>query len=51
MFDRLVPEYTGPRYPEISTLMMETMAVEIFDQGRPPAEVFAAAQEEISALD
>ncbi len=51
MFDRLVPEYTGPRYPEISTLMAETMAVEIFDQGRPPAEVFAAAQEEISALD
>ena len=26
MFDSLVPEYTGPRYPEISTLMMEVTA-------------------------
>ena len=51
MFDSLVPEYTGPRYPEISTLMMEVTAADILVNGRPPAEVYAEAQEEIAALD
>ena len=25
MFDNITPEYTGPRYPEISTLMGEVI--------------------------
>lgn len=51
MFDRLTPEYTGPRYPEISTLMTEVIAAEIIDQGLPPDEVLTRAADEIRDLD
>jgi arabinosaccharide transport system substrate-binding protein len=51
MFDSITPEYTGPRYPEISTLMGEVIAAEIFDQGLPPDEVLTRAADEIRDLD
>jgi arabinosaccharide transport system substrate-binding protein len=51
MLDRLIPEYTGPHYAEISTRMGDVMAFELFEEQRDAAEVFAEAEAEIAGME
>jgi arabinosaccharide transport system substrate-binding protein len=51
MFDRLAPEYTGPRYPEATTQLAEIVAFEVVEEGAAPADVLARVAEEVRFLD
>lgn len=51
MFDRLAPEYTGPRYPETITAMAEVVAYEVLEEGADPRESLERAAAEIRAMD
>jgi arabinosaccharide transport system substrate-binding protein len=51
MFDRLAPEYTGPRYPEAVTQLSEVVAFEIVEEGADPAQSLAQATETVRSLD
>jgi arabinosaccharide transport system substrate-binding protein len=51
MFDRLAPEYTGPRYPEASTALIEIVAYEVLEEGADPRETLERATQEIRSLD
>jgi arabinosaccharide transport system substrate-binding protein len=51
MFDRLAPEYTGPRYPEAVTQLAEVVAFEVIEEGADPASSLATATETVRALD
>jgi arabinosaccharide transport system substrate-binding protein len=51
MFDRLVPEYTGPRYPEAVVALNEQVAFNVIAEGASAQETLSAAAEEIRALD
>jgi arabinosaccharide transport system substrate-binding protein len=50
MFDRLAPEYTGPRYPEAVTQLAEVVAFEVVEEGADPADSLARAAEQIRSL-
>jgi arabinosaccharide transport system substrate-binding protein len=51
MFDRLVPEYTGPRYPEAVQELNENVAFSVIEEGGSAQEALSAAAEKIRALD
>ncbi|AYY14075.1 carbohydrate ABC transporter substrate-binding protein [Actinobacteria bacterium YIM 96077] len=51
MFDRLAPEYTGPRYPEAIVQLRETVAYEVVEEGASPEEALRKATEEVEAMD
>lgn len=51
MLDRLVPEYTGPHYAEISARMGDVMAHQLFVEQADAATVFADAEAEIAGMD
>jgi arabinosaccharide transport system substrate-binding protein len=51
MFDRLAPEYTGPRYPEAVTQLAEFVAYSVVEEGADPAESLATAAEDVRFLD
>jgi arabinosaccharide transport system substrate-binding protein len=50
MFDHLVPEYTGPRYPEAITLLNEEVAFSVLE-GESATEQLSRAAEEINDLE
>ncbi|MBI1877885.1 MAG: hypothetical protein HYR94_06600 [Chloroflexi bacterium] len=50
MFDRLLPEYNGPRYPEVNQQIREKIAYGLFEENKDPAELLSAATEEIKAM-
>jgi arabinosaccharide transport system substrate-binding protein len=50
MFDRLLPEYNGPRYPEAQIQIREKIAYGLFEENKPPEELLSAAQTEIEAM-
>jgi arabinooligosaccharide transport system substrate-binding protein len=51
MFDRLAPEYTGPRYPEATTQLAEVVAFQVVEENADPAQALAEATEVVRALD
>jgi arabinosaccharide transport system substrate-binding protein len=51
MFDRLAPEYTGPRYPEATTAYQELVLFPVLEEQADPAEALANAQAEIEGMD
>lgn len=51
MFDRLAPEYTGPRYPEAVLQLRDIVAYAVVEEGASPQEALDQAQQEIEALD
>lgn len=46
----VAPEYTGPFYPEIATIMQTTALYELFENQAAPADVLAAAMAELEAM-
>jgi arabinosaccharide transport system substrate-binding protein len=50
MFDRLAPEYNGPRYPEAQIQIREKIAYGLFEEKKAPAELLSTAQTEIEAM-
>jgi arabinosaccharide transport system substrate-binding protein len=50
MFDRLAPEYTGPRYPEAVTQLAEVVAFEVIEEGAEPGDSLARATEQVRSL-
>jgi arabinosaccharide transport system substrate-binding protein len=51
MFDRLAPEFTGPRYPEVVLQLRDVVAYEVIVEGADPGESLRRATEEIRSLD
>ncbi|TDC53307.1 extracellular solute-binding protein [Jiangella ureilytica] len=51
MFDRLAPEFTGPRYPEAVLQLRDVVAYQVVEEGADPAEALRQAAEEIRSLD
>jgi arabinosaccharide transport system substrate-binding protein len=50
-FDRLAPEYTGPRYPEAVTELAENVAYEVIEEGADPQEALERAAKAVQKLD
>jgi arabinosaccharide transport system substrate-binding protein len=46
----VAPEYTGPFYPEIATIMQTTALYDLIENKKPPEEVLAAAIAELKAM-
>ncbi|MBN8618028.1 MAG: extracellular solute-binding protein [Anaerolineae bacterium] len=46
----VAPEYTGPYYPEIATIMQTTMMYELIENKKSPQEVLDAAIAELQAM-
>jgi arabinosaccharide transport system substrate-binding protein len=46
----VAPEYTGPFYPEIATIMTTTMLYDLIENKSAPADVLAAALTELQAM-
>jgi arabinosaccharide transport system substrate-binding protein len=46
----VAPEYTGPFYPEIQTIMNTTMLYDLIENKKSPEEVIAAAITELEAM-
>jgi arabinosaccharide transport system substrate-binding protein len=46
----VAPEYTGPYYPEIATIMTTTMLYDLIENQKTPEEVLAAAISELEAM-
>ncbi|WP_162449791.1 ABC transporter substrate-binding protein [Phytoactinopolyspora mesophila] len=51
MFDRLAPEYTGPRYPEAILQLRDVVAYDVIEQGADPGEALRKAAEEVRSID
>lgn len=51
MFDRLAPEFTGPRYPEVVLQLRDVVAYEVIEEGADPGESLRRATDEIRSLD
>jgi arabinosaccharide transport system substrate-binding protein len=51
MFDRLAPEYTGPRYPEASTALIEIVAYEVLEEGADAQDALTRATDDVRSLD
>ncbi|NEE01693.1 ABC transporter substrate-binding protein [Phytoactinopolyspora halotolerans] len=51
MFDRLAPEYTGPRYPEATTELGENVAYEVIEEGADPQEALERATDSVRSID
>jgi arabinosaccharide transport system substrate-binding protein len=51
MFDRLAPEYTGPRYPEATTALIEIVAYETLEEGVDPQTALTRAADDVRSLD
>jgi arabinosaccharide transport system substrate-binding protein len=51
MFDRLAPEYTGPRYPEATSQLGEYVAFTIVEEGTSPQDALATAARDVRFLD
>jgi arabinosaccharide transport system substrate-binding protein len=50
-FDRLAPEYTGPRYPEAVLELRENVAFQVIEEGASPQEALDQAQQAVEAID
>jgi arabinosaccharide transport system substrate-binding protein len=50
MFDRLAPEYNGPRYPEAQQQIREKIAYGLFEENKAPADLLKASTDEINAM-
>lgn len=48
--DNVAPEYTGPFYPEIATIMSTTALYDLIENQVPPEEVMEAALAELEAM-
>lgn len=46
----VAPEYTGPFYPEITTIMTTTMLYDLIENQMTPEEVLATAADELRAM-
>ena len=46
----VAPEYTGPFYPEITTIMTTTMLYDLIENQVSPEEVLANAADELRAM-
>jgi arabinosaccharide transport system substrate-binding protein len=46
----VAPEYTGPFYPEIATIMSTTALYDLIENNKAPSEVIAAAIAELQAM-
>lgn len=46
----VAPEYTGPFYPEIATIMQTTALYDLIENQKAPSEVLAAAISELRAM-
>jgi arabinosaccharide transport system substrate-binding protein len=46
----VAPEYTGPYYPEIATIMSTTAIYDLIENQKAPEEVLAAAVSELEAM-
>jgi arabinosaccharide transport system substrate-binding protein len=46
----VAPEYTGPYYPEIATIMQTTALYDLIENKKSPEEVLAAAESELQAM-
>lgn len=46
----VAPEYTGPFYPEVATIMNATGFYDLIENQKPPEEVLAAAMAELQAM-
>jgi arabinosaccharide transport system substrate-binding protein len=50
-FDRLAPEYTGPRYPEAVIELRELVAFAVIEEGASPQAELDRAQQAVETLD
>jgi arabinosaccharide transport system substrate-binding protein len=50
-FDRLAPEYTGPRYPEAVLELRDNVAYQVVEEGASPQEALDQAQQAVEAID
>lgn len=48
--ENVAPEYTGPFYPEITTILTTTTMYDLIENQMPPEEVIANAIEELEAM-
>lgn len=46
----VAPEYTGPQYPELATIMRTTAMYDLIENGVPPEEVIANMVAELEAM-
>ncbi len=46
----VAPEYTGPQYPEIATILTTQTLYDIIENGVAPADALAAAEEQLAAM-
>ncbi|NEE03491.1 ABC transporter substrate-binding protein [Phytoactinopolyspora halotolerans] len=51
VFDRLAPEYTGPRYPEVILQLRDIVAYEVIEEGGDPQQLLEQAADEVSSMD
>lgn len=51
MFDRLAPEFTGPRYPETVLQLRDVVAYQVVEEHADPAEALRQAADEVRSLD
>jgi arabinosaccharide transport system substrate-binding protein len=49
-FDRLAPEYTGPRYPEAVLQLRELVAFNVIEEAGAPQAALDSAQQEVEAI-
>jgi arabinooligosaccharide transport system substrate-binding protein len=49
-FDRLAPEYTGPRYPEAVLQLREIVAFNVIEEAGSPQAALDQAQQEVEAI-
>jgi arabinooligosaccharide transport system substrate-binding protein len=49
-FDRLAPEYTGPRYPEAVLQLRELVAFNVIEEAGAPQAALDQAQQEVEAI-
>jgi arabinosaccharide transport system substrate-binding protein len=50
MFDRLAPEYTGPRYPEAVLQLRDVTAFSVIEEGATPQDALNRAQQDVEAI-
>ncbi len=48
--DNVAPEYTGPFYPEVATIIGTTMIYDLLENQVPPEQVLSAAIDELEAM-
>ncbi|WP_129667641.1 ABC transporter substrate-binding protein [Phytoactinopolyspora endophytica] len=51
MFDRLAPEYTGPRYPEAIIQLAENVAYEVIEENADPQQSLERGADQVRSVD